>query len=285
MHDLLKLYMKTGKVLLVNPVTLFAYRHSPHVVREAAVYSMYGLLKWRIPATKFLIFAVGRSGSTLLVDLMNSHPDVFTFGEILSHHAVTNVRNPRRFVEGLTTMSRKPACGFKVKVYQIEHIQKKDPKTVLRDFHEHGWRIIHLRRENYLRHAISGIRAERTGQYHDVRGARAKTQSPRRGGRIRVEMDELMTQFRWLEDCEEKEKRALASLPHIKIEYEKDLCGEDAQKAALGRVFEFLDLRAFEAQTAFRKVTSKSLADNVENAEEIERELAKTEYERFLGWG
>jgi LPS sulfotransferase NodH len=285
MHDLIKLYMKTGKVLLLNPVSLFAYRHSPHVIREAAAYSMYGLLKRRIPETKFLIFAVGRSGSTLLVDLMNSHPDVFTFGEILSHNVVTNARNPRRFVEGLTTMSRKPACGFKVKVYQIEQIQKKDPRTVLRQFHEHGWYIIHLRRTNYLRHAISGIRAVKTGQYHNVRGSQASPMSESRRGKIRIEMDELMTQFRWLEECEAKERYALDTLPHIRIEYESDLCGENEQKAALSRVFGYLGLRDFEAMTAFRKVTSKSIADDVENAEELERKLTNTEYSRFLGWG
>ena len=52
---------------------------------EEAILSFHFLLtSSRKPPTKFVIFGRGRSGSTLLVSLLNSNPDIHCDGEILS---------------------------------------------------------------------------------------------------------------------------------------------------------------------------------------------------------
>jgi hypothetical protein len=283
MHEIIKRYL--GKTRFINDTTLFLYRKSPHRLREAAVYSLYELRKSRLPDTKFLIFAQGRSGSTLMVDLMNSHPDVLSLGEILQNNVITNVRNPRKFAEGLCTLSKKPACGFKVKVYQLEGAQRKDPAVVLADFHQHGWKIIYLVRRNLLRHAISDIRSEKTGQFHNVQKSDGDRSTTGKRSKIHVTIEELMQAIQFRVDCISKEERALKPLPHLTIEYEKDLLDPDAQRDAMNRIFAYLNLPPHDAETSFRKVTSKNIADDVENFDELERALKKTEHAQYLGWG
>ena len=77
----------------------------------------------------------------------------------------------------------------------------------------------------------------------------------------------------------------MGPLPRLTIEYERDLLNPDDQRSTMNRVFEYLDLPPHTAETSFRKVTAKSIADDVENFAELERELAKTDHARFLEWG
>lgn len=283
MQGLIKLYLKSGKVSL-NQASLFFYRHSPFIVREQAAYALAVVRKNKLPDNRFVIFAQGRSGSTLLVDLMNSHPEIFTFGEIMQHNVVRNLRNPRRYAEGVCSLSKRPTTGFKVKVHQIEKIQGHDPKAVLTDFHQHGWKLIYLKRSNVLRHAISDVRTEKTGEYHNVKGAEVGGKRATRQ-RIRMEMPELMKAIRFRETNLEQEARVLEGLPHLLIEYEKDLLGPEAQRESMNRVFAFLGLPPHDAETAFRKVTSRSIEDDIENFDEIRGELTRAGYDRFFSWG
>lgn len=283
MHEIIKRYL--GKTRFINGATLFLYRSSPHRLREAAVYSLYELRKSRLPDTKFLIFAQGRSGSTLMVDLMNSHPDVLSLGEIMQSNVITKLRNPRKYAEGLCTLSKKPACGFKVKVYQLEGAQQKDPAVVLDDFHKHGWKIIYLVRRNLLRHAISDIRSEKTGQFHNVQKSDGAQPASGNKRKIQISMDELIQAIEFRERCLASEARALDPIPHLMIEYEKDLLDPGAQRDAMNRIFEYLNLPPHEAKTSFRKVTAKNIGDDVENFDELEKKLLESEHAQYLGWG
>jgi LPS sulfotransferase NodH len=284
MHDIIQLYSQSGKVGLVNRSSLFLYRISPNFIRQLGVYALYHLRRGKLPPNRFVIFAQGRTGSTLLVDLMNSHPDIFTFGEIMQHNVIRNVWYPRKYAEGLCSLSRKPTVGFKVKIYQIEGTQNKDPKTVLTDFHEHGWKLIYLRRSNILRHAISDIRSEKTGTFHKVEGKKVAQEGAGGKQKIHIEPGELLHTMKFREDCLEREKHALEDLPHFTVDYETDLMGADNQRAAMNRLFEFLGLPPHDAETSFRKVTAKNIADDVENFAELETELGRSKYAEYLSW-
>ncbi|MCG8423417.1 MAG: hypothetical protein MJE77_36415 [Proteobacteria bacterium] len=280
MHDIIRRYLGDDSVEFINSASLLFFRNSPHRLRELGGYSLYYLRKGRIPRTKFVILAQGRTGSTLLVDLMNSHPDVFTFGEIFQRDVVSNVKHPRLFAEGLLSLSKKPCAGFKVKLRQMEVVQNQDVHATMVDFHKHGWKIIYLKRTNLVSHAISDLRSEKTGLYHSV--VPTKNGSGRSRPQVHIDLDELMETLKFQEWCLVKEKRALHSVPHLTMEYERDLLTEEAQRDSLSRVYGYLGLASHQANTEFRKVTSRKLSDSVENFAELAEALSKTEYARFL---
>ena len=282
MHDIIKRYAKAGKVGLINPVTLFAYRNMPHRVREAAVYGLLAARRNKLPENRFMIFGQGRTGSTLLVDLLNSHPEVFTFGEILQQHVVTNTVSPRWWVEGLCTLSRKPTVGFKVKISQISVAQRKDPATTLVDFADHGWKIIHLKRTNLLRHAVSDLRSEKTGHYHTVKGDDITRAGGKKRKTVRIEWGELEKSMVYREDCKKWERDALANVPHVTVEYESDLSNAEQQKRSMLEVFDFIGVPPVEAETDFKKVTSRALADEIENFDELVPKIQSSRFAQFL---
>jgi hypothetical protein len=215
---------------------------------------------------------------------MNSHPAIFTFGEIMHRNVVRSVRDPIRYAEGVCSMSRSAVTGFKVKVQQIERDQGHNARDMLLRFHARGWKLINLRRTNLVRHAISDIKSEKTGRYHDVKGsADGGLRTAHR--RIRIEPAELTDGIAFLERSLEREERALESLPHLRIEYEKDLLGPEAQRESMLRVFDYLGLPAHDAQTAFRKVTSRNMSEEIENFRELEQQLERAGYAHYLGWG
>lgn len=283
MHEIIKRY--ADKTRCVNDTALFLFRRAPNRLRQAAVYTLYRLRRNRLPGVRFLIFAQGRSGSTVFVDLMNSHPDVVSFGEIFHENVVRNVRDPRRWAEGLCSLSKKPACGFKVKVYQFERHQNKNVRQTLIDFMDHGWRIVYLKRSNLLRHAISDLRSEKTGLFHVVRGDASEL--PKENGRtkIHVEWQELEQAIQFRETCLEKEAAALEGLPHILVDYETGILDRTKLPATMNRVFESLGLRPHLAETTFRKVSAREISDDIENFDELEGRILETGYGRFLGWG
>jgi LPS sulfotransferase NodH len=284
MHDIIQLYSRSGKVSLINRSSLLLYRYSPNFVRQMGVYTLYHLRKSKLPPNRFVIVAQGRSGSTLLVDLMNSHPDIFTFGEIMAQNVIRNLRWPRKYAEGLCSLSRKGTVGFKAIIYQIGSTQNKDPKKVLHDFHDHGWKIIYLKRSNILRHAISDIRSAKTGTFHKVEGIKVSQEGRGARQKIRIEAEELIRTMKFREDSLALEKVVLEDLPHFTVHYETDLMGADNQRDAMNRLFEFLGLPPHDAETSFRKVTAKNIADDIENFDELREVLAESPYADYLTW-
>ena len=215
---------------------------------------------------------------------MNSHPDIFTYGEIMQANVIRNLRKPRLFASGLCSLSRKPVVGFKVKIYQLERDQQQDAKKTLEDFHQHGWKIIYLKRTNILRHAISDIRSDATGMFHKVEGKKVSQEGGGGRPKIRIEPEQLITTMKFRETYLKKEVAALDTVPYLTIEYEKDLINPDVQREALNRIFDFLDLPHHDAETSFKKVTSKNIADDVENFDELEKVLHQEGFESYLGW-
>ena len=94
---------------------------------------------------KFIIFGQGRSGSTLLVDLLNSHPAIYCDDEILMYKVIF----PKTYVKARSVSSKKHVYGFKVKIYQLWHQNILDSHKFLFHFYKSGWKILYLKRGNY----------------------------------------------------------------------------------------------------------------------------------------
>jgi LPS sulfotransferase NodH len=119
---------------------------------------------------KFVIFTKGRSGSTALVSLLKSQPEIQCDGEILSNFIPT----PMHYVLAKTHSSTKPIYGFKLITHQLVKVQPlKKPTEFLKELHQQGYKIIYLRRENLVQLAISNIRAREFG-FHIKKNNNAK---------------------------------------------------------------------------------------------------------------
>lgn len=220
----------------------------------------------------FVLFAQGRSGSTLLGELLGCHPSVYFAGELLA----APVGSPRRRVDMVRWRHPRHVVGFHVKIYQLTDVQQvADPGAWLRAVHSRGWRVIALRRENLLRQVLSNMTALARERYHD-RGATDDRQP------LHVDPEDLLHWMRVRADAARQEEQALAGLPHVALGYESDLLDPAAWPATAARAFRHLGLEPVPVTSTLRRSNPGRLDELVENWPEVAASVAETEFARFL---
>lgn len=251
-----------------EPVSPVRYR------AELKAYATAARPRRRSGAGKFVIFALGRTGSTLLVDLLNRSLDVHCDGEILTRGVVL----PTAWVTAHRRRHPDRVYGFKVKVDQLLQRQHlSDPADWLGGMHRRGWRVIHLRRRNLLRHVLSNTAASERGRYHERAG-----ESPATHRALRIDPMELMHWLGVRAWTRDEERRALADVPHEKVCYEDDLLEPERHQATLDRLSAVLGVAPGRAATTLRPTNQGRLEDLVANYAEVARALAGTPYEAYL---
>lgn len=223
---------------------------------------------------KFVVFAQGRTGSTLLGDLLRSHPQIYFGDELLA----SAVRSPRLTAARTRWRHARHAVGFHVKIYQLSDVQGiSDAGGWLRGMHRHGWRVIALRRENLLRQVLSNMTAKVTNRYEDRSGEGEFV-------RVRpyVDPEELLHWIGVRAAVGADEAAALEGVPHLSLSYERDLQDSAAWHPTMERVFAHLDLDSVPVATNLRRQNDGKLATLIANYQEVVDAVGGTEYARYL---
>jgi LPS sulfotransferase NodH len=223
---------------------------------------------------KFVLFAQGRTGSTLLGDLLRSHPEIYFADELLS----SPVRSPRFASARTRWRHARHAVGFHVKIYQLSDVQGiTDAGGWLRGMHGHGWRVIALRRENLLRQVLSNMTAQVTNRYED----RSRENEFVRV-RPYVDPDELLHWIGVRAAVGADEAAALDGVPHLPLTYEHDLQDSSTWQPTMERAFAYLDLPPVQVATNLRRQNDGELSTLIANYDEVRRAVEPTEYARYL---
>lgn len=243
------------------------------------VYSMGMLRKKKImTSNKFVIFAQGRTGSTLLASLLNSHPEVFCDGEILDHKKFF----PMDFIRGRCAISNARVYGFKLKIYHIREDQKiSDTKQFVLGLCNCGWKIIYLKRLNIFRHALSDVFLD----YRHATGKGAhhmKSNGSLNLKRLYVDCDKLLHFMMVREAIMEEEKELLTNIPHISVTYEDTLLREKDRQYYLNQIFDYLNIEHAPVSTKYVRTSSDKLPDFVLNHDEVIRTVSKTKYAKYV---
>ena len=233
---------------------------SDKVKREYYSYLLSAVKK--MPKRKFVLFGQGRSGSTLLIELLNSHPDVSAHKEIMntSSSAEENVvpfKYPYGFVKGVAVRCRKKVYGYKTKVYQIEG-HKVDPKKFIKKHVKEGWRVVHLWRKNTFNQALSGEKASKTDIWHQRNNDEKKL-------KIKLKPENVLERVRFRRKKLEQEKKIMKDIESIEVIYERDLLGKEKQQSTCNKIFDYLEIERRKVESSLRKMNRVK----VENTEEI----------------
>lgn len=243
-----------------------------HVASAAATYAKTVLPGLSRPQRRFVIFAQGRSGSTLLTDLLNSHPQIYCADEILTWPR----RWPQAFAAACSVGHRAEVYGFKVKLYQLTEAQQlTDPGAFLRGMHASGWQVIHLRRQNVLRQALSAMVAEQRDVFHLA--VDAEGPAP-----VHIDVDNLLWRAQQRQEFGVAEEQALDGIPHLRLSYEDDLLEPAAQGETAGRVFSWLGLPPAAVSVRLRKIVPDELDRIVSNHREVLDAVIESPYAPLL---
>lgn len=224
----------------------------------------------------FVILCLGRTGSTHLQLLLDSHPDVTCFGELFTGNAHTFghafLASPHddavRYLEELTAPVATTAVGFKLPLNSI-----RAHEQVLDIFGDRRLRVVRLSRRNLLalfvsRRMLATTRVAQStvGDYGDAR--------------VRLDPRQVLSAFRKIEQHEVWLDEVADGHPTFRIAYEDVIAG-----TGLAELQEFLGVIARGLRSPLEKLRTRPLEETVENWEDLAAELRGTPYERFLEEG
>ena len=230
---------------------------------------------------RFLILFEGRTGSTLMGQMLNQHPQVIHIGEEVSHLQEQGFEAQRAWMERLyfeTDQFDDPrikpnprAVGFKVKLRKIA-----SPDQLAQYIEAHGLRVIHMIRQNKIKQVVSSVRAidlhQRTGSYNlDQKDELCLPTA------YEIPIERFNTTLLWLMEAEHRLDCFIShlSVPVLKITYESIL--EDYQQA-MERLFQFLGVEPVPVTPQARKITPDDLRATLSNFEALKTFYRHTPY-------
>lgn len=216
------------------------------------------LLKERLRPTtnprKLLILARPRSGSTLRVRLLNQVEGMTCQGERLNFA----VFSPAAFLDRIARLSCSKAYGGKLLSYQMLEIQKmRDPLGFFEDIIGRGFKLVHLRR-NTFDQALSLSTAQAGGLFHAVSDRDADENG---GGKIDLDPAAFLHQYRWNEAMLNYEEQMMNHLPHVVVDYNKDLADATRHQATIDRICAHIDIASTPVRADLRKIGSSRIGN------------------------
>lgn len=229
---------------------------------ELRLYAKALLRRRTTPHRKVLIIARARSGTTLLVDLLRSHPDIHCDNEYLRNGKLS----PAGTLIARAGQVDAPVYGAKLLSFQMAQVHRmRNPVAFLSRLSAAGFTFIHLERST-IHQVISLAAAQMLRRYHN-RGDYAETR------KIRLDPAEFAHRLRWSELLLEYERRALSYFDPWRLTYERDLAEPEQQQRTANRLFTALGLDPCPIHPRVRKLLPKSIADIVENADDLPTDL------------
>lgn len=222
---------------------------------------------------KFCIVTTFRTGSELLVDLLNDHPKIRCQGEIMDNHPVS----PYLFARGRARaerLRRNEAYGFKLLGIQLMDLFNGPDRRLVDRLASDGFVFIYLKRRNLLRQAISILRAVESGDWHP----REQPDEPQ--GSIELDIPTLFFQMCQIEIQNKGLDWLLEPHKHLTLWYEDHLESTDRQQSTVDEVCLLLGLRTYPVSSDLQKTNDAN--GDVSNLEEVVRCVKQTRFGEFV---
>lgn len=215
------------------------------------------------PQTKFIIFGQGRSGTTLLKQLLNSHPKITCEGELLNikDGYITNkyllkvaYRIPKPFFNVRVFQSKTTTYGFTLLYHQC-----RNPRQLIKNLCNSGWKIINLHRENTMEQALSYLVALQTNNWHNWEGKINPII------KIHVDPDAFLQRMAFLNRVKDHEQNLLKNYNHVKIDYESGLKDKKFWQPTADKIFDYLGVESCPVEATLKKTYARPYSQFVAN--------------------
>ena len=242
-------------------------------IQEARTYLSYPFHSHRDPFRKFIVLSQHRSGSALLVSLLNSHPDIHCESILFYYRKML----PMSYLACRSRMSPKNVFGFKLMPNHIGYQGYKDAKQFILNVHQSGYSIIKLSRHNLLNSALSLLYAQKRGKYYYNRLERAQGLP-----KLTLDPSELLQKIDWLEQLATLQNQITETIPHLALVYEDDLENPTDQQTTVDRITQYLELPNVQVQSDIARITVTDHSEYIANFDEVLATLRDTGVEYRL---
>lgn len=221
------------------------------------------------PTTRFIIVSNGRTGSTLLVDLLRSHPAIECQDEIFNEQRWQGWRSPlgwlvraypAPYLEWQARRVTKPIYGFKLKTGGQVH----DLARALRSLHQRGWLLIYLHRRDALQQTFSWCVAQASGRWQ------SRLDGPlRQNATVTLNVEDFLRDLRTCAADRQALTELMGNLPHLPLVYETDLADSGRWPATGARLCAFLGIEPAPLTSRITRTWERPYAEVVSNYAEI----------------
>jgi LPS sulfotransferase NodH len=263
---------------------------------------------------RHLVLTNGRSGSNYLVNLLNSHPHIINYGEVLGDW-ILPYKLHKRFklggdsaTEYLQYIYSSQTFFYLAQAYstiarvrkqkpprfkQWKHIQSIGIKDFSINFQKRQLRslfqeqsdllVINLYRENALKRVFSRFVMRQTGTIKVEKRAENNQASSRE--KVYIPLDTVMHDLEVFERETHEQFQLIAAMPQqnvLNIRYEDLFESEQTQNYYRDRIFEFLNVEPLSVTSSHRKILSDDLSTVISNYEELTRAIEQTSFSKYL---
>jgi len=241
-----------------------------------------------------LVFHVGRSGSTVLGDMLNQHSLVHWDNEIyepvLAAWAESgelqrrgNAAEALAFLKARMAKSPKALYGFEVKFFHLQRFNA--PLAMYLEGAEKLGvrRFIVLRRRNTLRKVVSSLVAHQKNQFHipaDRQAAPTAITIDVNSVAIDRDRKPLIAFLEDYESCFGQLRTLLSARAHLELVYEDHILTDPS--VAYRRTCAFLEINPENPRVRFGRTTPFALRDVVTNLGEVRQALSGTPFEGMV---
>lgn len=246
--------------------------HLGGYARELYTFYKGGLTLSASETRKFVLFGRGRSGSTLLTQMLNSNPLVHCDKEIFNRPILF----PRLFLHLRSKSTKAKVYGFKLLSYQLrDRIGQEAARDFLKYLHqEKGYSVVYMTRQNCVLQTLSKHYARFRGTWH-------QTSSTRDLPKMTVNIPQFMHDLHASLELDAFEAHCLENIPNFKVIYEKDLSRLEDQYRLMNELSRFLNIPYTKPELSLKKISSKKVSDYVENWDELKQTLADSKFSEF----
>lgn len=218
---------------------------------------------------KFVVITRSRTGSNLLISLLNSNPNIRAYGEKFNR---LKKKNCNLIYKEIFPMKSYKAIGFKI-FYQ--HPIDSEDKTIWDLIKRNkNIKIVHLQRKNILRIHISRLIAGKTKRWSSIKE-----------GEIEVDTKKIFIDFEKLIDDVNNTKNWVNNLNNefennriINIYYE-DLVKN--KNETIKDICKFLGVPHYKSSSKLKKQNPEKIEDLIINYNEIKEKLENTQFSQY----
>lgn len=249
------------------------------------VFSIFGHDQYK----RFIVLGRPRIGSSWLISLLDSHPNIYARGEIFLR------LNGRDYREILNKVFCKQPLNIKAVGFKIFYLQPYDDTNcglwpeLIEAQHIH---VIHLKRKNILQTLLSKKISHQTKISKATRGNQLKDIQKRKvelsyetylqdiqERKIEFTYEELLTEFKTLKSLEAEFDDKFRSHPILTVYYE-DLVSR--LNIEMETITNFLELPFYHPKSQYVKLNPENPSTLIANYESLKREFSGTEWAQFF---
>lgn len=233
-------------------------------------------LFFRSEIQRYVLFLIGRVGSTYLMELMNSHPNIKALGEELhdlhAKHSDAQLAWMRKYFTP-PLVGRYKVVGFNAKLEQI--LEPDEFAKLMREF---NCSVINLQRRNRIKGTVSYFVGRKLSESTGMWGLFKDENRP---SAVFIDLAEFDEHLQTREQLQQELDKYIdeLGLPTLFLSYEDLLV---KREDVLQQIFTFLNVKPLPATANTLKITNDDLRKAILNFDELKAKYIGTKYEKMF---